>query len=112
MIDDFLAAGAVSGDEFSREHAEGMLKFYARSLDDLGYPPAPYPALDKPVAGSIYRGAKYDSLCHARWMCEETKRFLREGRFSKSYRWIGMIQGLLFMGGVFSIEELKKHNRG
>jgi hypothetical protein len=45
-------------------------------------------------------------------MCEETRGFMGSGRWAKVYRWIGMIQGLLFMGGVYSIEELKRHNRG
>jgi hypothetical protein len=111
MIDDFMTTGPVSGDEFSREQVERMLVLYARTLDDLGYPPAPYPNVDEPVTGSILRGAKYDSLCHARLLCDETRRFMREGRFSKAYRWIGMVQGLLFMGGVFSIRQLKQHNR-
>jgi hypothetical protein len=111
MIDDSMSIGFVSGDEFSREQAEKMLAFYARTLDDLGYPAAPFPEVDRPVRGSVLRGAKFESLCHARWMCEETRRFVREGRFAKAYRWIGMVQGLLFMGGVFSIEQLKRHNR-
>jgi hypothetical protein len=101
----------ANGEELSREGAQRMLKRYALALDDLGYEAVPYPDTATPLKGTIYRGAKFDALCHARWMCGETQRFLSEGRFAKAYRWIGMIQGLLFMGGVYSIVDLKEHNR-
>jgi hypothetical protein len=100
------------GEDFSRAHADAMLTRYAKALDDLGYEPVPYPHVDETLKGTIYRGAKYDALCHARWMCGETKSFMSQGRWPKAYRWIGMIQGLLFMGGLYSIVELKQHNRG
>ena len=99
------------GESFSQEQAKHMLDLYCRTLDELGYEPNPYPDLQAHVGGNILRGAKYDSLSHARWMCDEARAFVRQGRWSKAYRWIGMIQGLLFMGGVFSIVELKGHNR-
>jgi hypothetical protein len=107
-----MVNGRVSGEEFSREHAEQMLERYSKKLTELGYEPVPFPDTGKPLTGTIYRGAKFDALCHARWMCEETRGFMGSGRWAKAYRWIGMIQGLLFMGGVYSIEELKRHNRG
>jgi hypothetical protein len=102
---------AVSLDgEFASAQAERMLTFYCKTLDDLGYVPIAYEEIDERMSGKIY-GAKYDSLNHAMWMCNETRRFVRENRWAKAYRWIGMIQGLLFMSGVFSIAELKEHNR-
>lgn len=106
-----VPASPSDGEGLSREQAQTMLARYAKALDDLGYEANPYPETDIPLKGTIYRGAKYDALCHARWMCDETRRFLAEGRFAKAYRWIGMIQGLLFMGGVYSIVDLKQHNR-
>ena len=90
--------------------AERMLTFYCKNLDRLGYVPIAYEEIGEPMSGNIY-GAKYDALNHAMWMCNETRRFVRERRWAKVYRWIGMIQGLMFMGGIFSIAELKEHNR-
>lgn len=101
----------VTGEDLGREQADMMLQRYAKRLDELGYEAVPYPHVDQLLAGTIYRGAKYDALCHARWMCDETRTFIGAGRYAKAYRWIGMIQGLLFMGGLYSITELKKHNR-
>jgi hypothetical protein len=88
-----------------------MLGLYSKMLDELGYDPVPYPDLEHKLTGNIYGPHKYEALCHARWMCDETARFVREGRYAKSYRWIGMIQGLLFMGGVSSLMDLKQDNR-
>ncbi len=99
------------GERFSHEQVTHMLDLYGKTLEELGYRPIPYPDLDAKIGGNILRGAKYDSLNHARWMCDEVRAFVRQGRWSKAYRWIGMIQGLLFMGGIVSISELKDHNR-
>ncbi len=106
-----MAAGDYTGEELSVEQAESMLALYQGMLDDLGYDAIPYPDLDGKVHGSVLTGAKFNALNQARWMCDETERFIREHRFAKAYRWIGFIQGLLFMGGVCSIAELKEHNR-
>jgi hypothetical protein len=100
-----------SGEEITTKQAEALLILYRKTLDELGYDPIPYHDLNSRLTGNIYGPHKFEALCHARWMCDETDRFIREGRFAKSYRWIGMIQGLLFMGGAFSIMELKAHNR-
>lgn len=89
--------------------AERMLDLYCRTLFDLGYDPVAYDNLDGRI-GEIYRGGKYDALCHAAWMCDQAKQYTRQGRRAKAYRWIGMIQGILWMGGVFTINELKTHN--
>ncbi len=92
------------------ERARRMLPLYCKTLSDLGYDAVPYPDLDSRIGESIYAGGKFEALRHAHWMCEEASRFIREGRRAKAYRWIGMIQGILWLGGVFSIADLKTHN--
>ncbi|MCE5190649.1 MAG: hypothetical protein LLG08_02635 [Actinomycetia bacterium] len=96
---------------FSTEHALRMLDFYSKTLQSLGYTAQPYPETDERLGGRKFETPKFETLCHALWMCDKTREFLRAGRFAKVYRWIGMTQGILFMNGVFSIEELKEHNR-
>lgn len=90
--------------------AERMLDLYCKTLDGLGYEPVAYPDPDAHLGAGIASGGKYAALNHAYWMCGEARRFWRERRRAKAYRWIGMIQGLLWMGGVFSIAQLKTHN--
>lgn len=99
-----------SGDELSRDQAEGMLAFYCKTLGRLGYTARPYPDIDARVGSSIYSAGKFEVMNHALWMCDQTALFIQQNRLAKAYRWLGMIQGILFMGGVFSITDLKTHN--
>ncbi len=101
-----------SADEFSAEEATQMVRVYCRKLDELGYSPHPFADVDEKVGGNIYSAGKFEVLNHAMWMCGEIESFVRQNRMAKAYRWIGMVQGLLFLGGVYSISELKKHNAG
>ncbi|MGB4593487.1 MAG: hypothetical protein WBI63_06910 [Coriobacteriia bacterium] len=99
------------GEDFSTEHALRMLELYSRTLKAMGFAPEPYPDLDERMGGRKFETPRFDTLNHAMWLCDETVDFVRQGRFAKAYRWIGMIQGILFMNGVFSLRELKEHNR-
>ena len=99
------------GDDFTTEHAQRMLDFYAKTLKGLGYPAEPYPDVHEHIGTSKFGTPKYATCSHALWMCGQTRDFLRAGRLAKAYRWIGTIQGILLMNGVVSIAELKEHNR-
>jgi len=59
---------------------------------------------------------------HILWMCGETHKILdtlgggpgdREDRFilEKAMRWLGFVQDGLWVVGIYSIEEMKDHNR-
>ena len=98
------------GDEFSRDRAISMLSFYCKTLNRLGYTPHAFRDVEAKVGANIYSSGKFEVMNHALWMCDETAGFIKQNRLAKAYRWIGMIQGILFMGGVFSIAELKEHN--
>jgi hypothetical protein len=109
MSDENVNAG--TGEQLTVEQAYAMLDFYEDMLEKQGYTPVPYPDVDALVGGTVYRGAKFDCMNHAYWMCEQTRMLIRQGRWSKAQRWVGMIQGLVFMGGLCSISQLKTHNR-
>jgi len=98
-------------DDFTTEHALRMLDFYCKTLQRLGYEPVAYPDVDERIGSRKISTPGFDTLRHAHWMVHVTRDFLRAGRFAKAYRWIGTIQGILLMNGVFSITELKGHNR-
>lgn len=99
------------GDDFTTGHAHLMLDFYCKTLTELGYRSEPYPDVDARIGIGRFETPKFATLNHALWMCNQTRDFLRQGRLAKAYRWIGTIQGILLMNGVFSITELKGHNR-
>jgi len=99
------------GEQLTIEQANAMLDFYIDMLEKQGYEPVPYPDVNARMTGNLYRGVKYDALNEAYWMCTEARKLIRQGRWSKALRWIGFVQGLVWMGGLCSIAEIKTHNR-
>lgn len=47
---------------------------------------------------------------HMKWMVEEATRLVREGHREKAMRWLGFIQGGLWVMGLSSIEESRQAN--
>lgn len=48
--------------------------------------------------------------CHLLWMCGETAVFVRDDRLEKAMRWLGFIQGALWVMGLRTIEQMKRDN--
>ncbi len=44
------------------------------------------------------------------WMCDEAVTFIADGKIDKAMRWLGFIQGALWVMGVSTIEESKRAN--
>lgn len=49
-------------------------------------------------------------LCHVKWMLKEMLPFV-PGQWEKANRWLGFVQGVLWCEGVYTIEEMKNHNK-
>jgi len=47
---------------------------------------------------------------HALWMCSEVRKFLADGRREKADRWLGFIQGVLWVLGNYTIDNMRAHN--
>ncbi len=105
-----MSDGFRLADELGSEQAEKMMRLYCKTLTDLGYTPHAFADVGAKVGANIYAAGKYEVLNHALWMCNQIDGLIRQNRMAKAYRWIGMVQGLLFMGGIYSISELKDHN--
>lgn len=50
-------------------------------------------------------------LGHCKEMIPKMDVFIDEGRREKFFRWLGFLQGVLWMEGMYTLEELKDHNR-
>ncbi len=50
-------------------------------------------------------------LQHCHGMLDKIKTFVEEGRLEKAFRWLGFIQGVLWIQGMFTLKDLKEHNR-
>ena len=52
-----------------------------------------------------------DVTAHCYGMLEKMEKFILEGKMEKTFRWLGFIQGCLWSLGIYSLEDLKNHNR-
>lgn len=66
-------------------------------------------ALNEKVGPSFNEGVAI--IKHCRYMIDEILSFLRQDRIEKAFRWLGFLQGCLWTTGMFSLDELKEHNR-
>lgn len=48
---------------------------------------------------------------HLLFVCAEIPKFLDEQRIDKAMRWLGFAQGVVWAGGMASIDSLKEMNR-
>jgi hypothetical protein len=48
---------------------------------------------------------------HATWMCDQIEIFVSENRLDKANRWIGFIQGILWVTGRATIDQMREDNR-
>jgi hypothetical protein len=51
-----------------------------------------------------------EMLNHCIWMLQEMKTFLSENRVQKALGWMYFVQSQLWSHGLFTINELRKHN--
>ncbi len=51
------------------------------------------------------------ALGHCLGMIPKMNDFVGEGRIEKAFRWLGFVQGVLWAHGIYTLEDLKNHNR-
>lgn len=79
-------------------------------LTDFGEPLSPTRA-DPTRKYYNNSGEQLKKVNHVWWACEQAKTYVNEGRMEKAFRWLGFIQGALWMLGLYSIEEMANHNK-
>jgi hypothetical protein len=84
-----------------------VLSGYARTLRTLGNEPRRQENPRQLV--TITLSSTRNERNHLLWMCEEAIAMTAD-RLEKKMRWLGFVQGALWMLGVHSVEELKQHN--
>lgn len=86
------------------EKIRKVLSVYGKKFEELGIPKEQFAANSYVISDS-------QCLAHCRAMIDQIDVFLNENRMDKAFRWLGFIQGCLWKAGIYSIEELKNHNR-
>jgi hypothetical protein len=60
------------------------------------------------VSPKMERG---DVMSHLHYMAQEATKFVDDGDVERAMRWLGFIQGVAWVKGVSSIDELRRDNR-
>lgn len=50
-------------------------------------------------------------LTHAQGMCAQILDLIKDDEREKAMRWLGFLQGVLYCNGIFTIDEMREHNR-
>ena len=87
-----------------------VIAIYRKKLEDLQIPKEEFPHTVFARVGSTDE-CRIPTLAHCHKMLDQMEVFVREGRMEKVFRWIGFIQGVLWRCGLYTIEEMKEHNR-
>lgn len=60
----------------------------------------------------VEHGQQRDALAHCHFMLDHMEEFAKKpDKLMKLMRWLGFIQGALWMSGSFAVAELKNHSR-
>ena len=84
-----------------------VVDLYREEFRKLGVKPIPFPHEKLiPVFNRRRR-----ALNHCSQMLDKMEEFVQEGRLEKTFRWLGFLQGALWVLRIYTLEELKNHNR-
>ena len=92
------------------EHLKKVLQQYYKHWDELWT----VPPVQMGNLGTAHKAQTLTSsqrAAHYKFMCLEAQKFVDEGRIEKAMRWLGFIQGVLWHGEYFTLDELKEHSR-
>lgn len=88
----------------TKEKIEGVVYLYRSFFESNKIPKQKYDNDLNPTSNR-------DALAHVHAMLDEIEKFCKEGKIGKAFRWLGFVQGVLWVTWQFNIEELKNHNR-
>jgi hypothetical protein len=92
----------------TKETIKRLLKRYDKKLAEEGY------TVMKSNGGGFinYSDEEFgESLRHCRRMITQMDDLIKAGDMDKVNRWLGFIQGCLWNGRIYTLPELKMHNR-
>lgn len=86
------------------EEVQQVIDIYRKRLEELRISKKDYPHEES-------LGSLEDGLAHCLAMLDKMEEFLREDRMDKVYRWLGFLQGCLWSQKIYTLAELRDHNR-
>jgi hypothetical protein len=93
---------------------QGLLDLYWEALDEMDISPISAPDYEEFVDGE--REPRWDTqeaLEYVMAMLQGMREMLDEGseNHEKLNRWLGFVQGVLWVEGVYTLSEMRRHNR-
>lgn len=82
-----------------------VISLYRSTFASLGTLPKDFPHEEL-----LPENAADEALSHCAAMLPKMESFLEESRLHKSFRWLGFIQGVLWVTRVFSLKDLRGHS--
>lgn len=90
-----------------KEQIIEVAALYLSRLVALGAEVVRLATMDKPYQGESEKDALKN---HLAWMCDRLIKLAEDGEVEKAGRWLGFVQGCLYMFGEYSIDEMRTHN--
>jgi hypothetical protein len=81
-----------------------VVALYKTRLEEMGITP-------RQMSHSMRNPSIRESLSHCYYMLNELIPFMEHGRTRKMFKWLGFVQSAFWICGIYTIEELKEHNR-
>jgi len=50
-------------------------------------------------------------LNHTLWMCQEVRTFVEGNELEKANRWLGFLQGILWVNNIYTVDQMREDNR-
>lgn len=94
----------------SKDKIREVMAIYRSKFEEWNIPKEKFPE-DEKFLHSVLPLPENRAFAHCHAMLDEMEIFLQERRIEKVFRWLGWIQGCLWRSGVYTLEELKNHNR-
>lgn len=91
------------------EKCKEVLALYRKKLD--GIEPKKHDPTANPCGAGYIVFRNLAIKGHLAAMLDEMEKFLNDSRREKFMRWLGFMQGVLWTQGVYTLDELKNHNR-
>ena len=86
------------------EQIQEAINTYRKKFEKLGIGTGSF-SHDIPLDNGLH------GLEHCYGMLSQIEEFLKEGKIDKVYRWLGFIQGVLWADRLYTLSELKSHNK-
>jgi len=99
-----MLVGSFRGPVMTGDQIVAATDRYDRELEKEEIPVAEHP---HDIVCMMRRAA----LAHLRTMFPKMVQFVSEDKIEKAMRWLGFVQGVLWVCGVYTLDQLKADNR-